>query len=622
MLRSHPKSTLLSGLILLLATGELARAQCNSYTPPPINVYTNPSRAATPGATPSSAPKGGPTPTPIQRGGTTPSAGPSGVTRPGPNAPRRGTTARRKGHRKNAAGSFDWQGWWGANSSLFLYGPQRTQITPSPARTGAALGTDRHQLIDGLNFHMCSADDGLLRQDSALTLGRIANEECVSALQKALSKRLACTDDLAESVAMGLAHTGSEIALSPLRSLVSSEEQTVRVRSIAATALGVLGTTNQETVHELMEIVANEWAHHDLRVASALALGSMRGYYSAEFLLERIAVEKSVYVGSYLLTALSLSSFPGAAPALIAATESSDPPLRWAGTLGLGGLLDRIGTLTGETADQAGWRPEELEKARKAASEQLRGLVRGAKDERTQALAALSLGRIGGPRNVAALRAITQEEHGHLRASACLGLALSADLFAEKPITTLLYDASEIDEVRAAGAAALGLLRVASPSARRTLQNALAPQNPNIIRHYACLSLGMLRNHASYNRLKKVLGNRSEDPGIRIAAARGLSLLGSPAAIQAVKLASENEADASLEKDFLGCLGSCPSSAATPILLEVMANAETGSELRAMATHAFGHVVNRHRPPLFAKLLCNRNYFLRAKPLEVLGQKL
>lgn len=539
------------------------------------------------------------------------------------NVPRGGATPR-KNLKQHDAGHFDWQLWWHHHEDLFLYGlgnKGRTESELTEAADREAMEAQREDMVSILNLGITNGEDRQFREDCALTLGRTGTESSFWALWRSTTGTRTSSADLAQAAALGLAHTGNESALGYFQSIAKNPRYPVETRGIALAALGVLGTSNRASVDFLMDLIESPESHHDLKASASLALGFMRGSYSTEFLKKQLAREESTYLKSHLLAGLSLTCNPSLTETLLATCDDVDRNVQWSSILGLGGLLDGTRVLTGENAEDVGWSSADLGKARKKASATLRAIARKGEDEGSRALATVSLGRIGGAENVEALRLQAKNTHGQLRAFAVLALGLAGAQEDENTFLQLLADPAEVDHVRAAACIGLGVMRDASASARNRLRTQLSGNNPEIVRYYASLGLGLLRDAASGNKLARIVLNKKEPAYMRVAAATGLSLIGTDAAVNTVAKVIQFEKDTAIQARLLATLGASPTEAPAPFLLDLM-KSDRAPEVKAAATHALGHIINQHRPPLFARLLCNRNYFLKPKPMVELDARM
>ncbi len=525
---------------------------------------------------------------------------------------------------KRSSQGFDWQSWWNNHEDLFLYGSHRSRVQ---ATRGASSqfepAGNLEDVIDLLNMTLSNSEDPVIREDAALTLGRIGDERAFHSLWRVVTRKSNSLDsELMQALSMGLAHTKQSAAIGILQQVVRDKTLSLETRGIGAAALGVLGETDRDTVEFLMALVSNSGAHDELRSTAAMALGSMRGTYATEFLKSQVIQEGSVFRKSHLLSALSITCDPALTDLFLSQLHSRDQHVRWAAIIGLGGLLDGTGRLTGEKAEDVGWDKKDLAKARKKVSTILREKSKTGNHHNIKAFAALSLGRIGGAENIHSLRLLSRDAQGQHRAAVLLALGISGARDAEKDMIRLLTDSHEADKVRASACVSLALLGEASSSTRRRLQTLLARQNPLVMRHYSAISLGILRDHASATRLAKLVVKPQEPQELRTAAAVGLALLGTSNSIESVvkTIAAEDHPD--IQAKLIASLGSSPTLAPASYLLDLMRDEDTSPEMKSAATHALGHIYNDHRPPIFSKFLCNRNYFLTAKPLDRLGERL
>lgn len=473
--------------------------------------------------------------------------------------------------------------------------------------------------------HAASIEDDLqIVRDAMLALGRMPGEEALHALLSSVRKGhpLGVRDpDVAASLAMALASTRNAEVAPRLLALATEVNQPTNTRSVCTTLIGLLDGADRETVDALKAIVEARTGRDEVICAAAMALGAMRGYSSTEILRKRLAREEGIYVRSHLLTALSFTSDPAVTEDLLPFVKDSDRFLRLASIHALGGLLDGTGTLTGEKAEDSGHAPDAIERARGIASVRLRDVADHGPDHTTRGLALLALGRIGGDDNVQALRKVARDGQGQLRAAACLALALTGQRQIESDLSRLLVDDSEMDEVRAAGAIALGILGDVGNSARGRLRALTARQHPSILRRYAAVALGLLGDHPSRGALEKNLAASDGDPAVRISAAMGLALLGSDPAHSFLLETIRGEKDPDQRAALLATFGASPTRAPAQSLLEI-ARSDSDDLPRAAALHAMGHLYDEMRPPRMARLLCNRDYFMDAKPLNTIRDNL
>ncbi len=521
-----------------------------------------------------------------------------------------------KHRRVHSPGSFDWRTWWEYHKELFLYrGSRHYETTGSHDK---ALQGAVNDMALALECHATEVDDSRLRAESALALARLGDAIPFDALEATLDAAEKDETELAVRTVMALAsHGGASGRAALLEILIDTRFPSV-VQAIAAAGLGVAGPLDSKAVRILIDSCRRP-EHDDFHAACYFALGSSRAPLGVAFLKERAKSETSLVKQSLLLSALALSRDPSATPIFLEKSRSLDYHVRWSAITGLGELLDGTGTLTGDTADDAGYDASLLAKQRAIAIKHLVALTRKATDDRVRSFAAIALGRIGGNDAVNSLGTLARETKGHLRAATCIALALASTPKAEDAMVRLLLDKSETASTRAAGALALGIQGRATSRARRVLHGALATHNGPDVRRYAAIALGMLHDVPAVPAMVEMLNQRKAEPKVRIGAARGLALVGSASAIQAVQNAVERERTPEGKIALLRTLGACPN--ARPLgYLESLISRESTSDLSAVAAHVIGHVRACHEPPPFAKLLSNWNYFLRIKPFDVLHE--
>jgi HEAT repeat protein len=459
-------------------------------------------------------------------------------------------------------------------------------------------------------------DDGRSRAEAALALSRIGSPLPFEILEETIRASADDETELAVRTIMAIAERRDASSESTLLGLLENGRHPMVIRSVAAAGIGVLGEATPRTRKVLMD-VARSMAHDDLRIACSFALGALGDRESVTFLLDRLEHDESPIRQAFLLTALARSNDLRVTDVLLAKTRDRNLHIRFAATAGLGRLLDGSGRLTGMRAEDSSHPATELRERRALASRHLREIASKGGDERVRALAAIALGRIRGEENDAFLIEVARTTNGHLRGSVMIALALSGADDGEAEMTRLLLDKNEVDSTRACAALALGLRGEAGGTARRVLRSSLGRSHSDVVRRYSAIALGMLSDVPSIETLTGILESKRSSAWLRHGVARGLALLGTPAAEQAIIEAVERETEPAIATAILRTLGASGGRRADEYLTSIVRR-EAITDKGAVAMHVLGHRRGTDRPPVFARFLEGWDYFIRVKSFDVL----
>lgn len=503
--------------------------------------------------------------------------------------------------------------------------------SPDPMRRGWPLPAREvppHEPRDGSSSETPTATvDGATEDER--TAQRIALDArlalAISGVRSA--ERVADDHDLAtlEGAPFDVAAAALRIGLhAPTSSLPAA----LRNDTLDGVAVGILalvtafdGTpVDNDILDALTGIAKSEAFGEDVRSCAILALGRLDR-------LDRIANEMRIddlqlspYLRAHLVTAMGLTRDPARTSTMLDHTLDLEVHVRWAALRALGGLLDATGRLTGETPLDG----SAIVGAREEAMLRLRTMLARRLDPRTRAHTQFALARIAGARAAGWIADANPDVHGAPRAAAVMAIALSGARAAEALALELLLDSSELDDVRAAGALALGIYGEATESTRRRVRGMLSPTRTLCIREAACDALAFLRDIDAMDDLLAIVLAPDEPTPVRSRAAVALARIGSPRAIEALVAVADDADSGSVELrvEILLALAVTPAAEAVPPLVR---RARTSPELaiRRAAVRALGYATHPRQAPECFRLLADRNALLVgpigiASPFEVL----
>jgi HEAT repeat protein len=384
----------------------------------------------------------------------------------------------------------------------------------------------RDTIINELWSLYQTAEFAPLREKAIGVLALIKADSIIDSLINDLAAK---ERDVRGSAASALGGIGSEKALEPLISALSSDKES-DVRSRAAFALGEIGS--EKAVEPLISALSSD-KERDVRGSAASALGGIGSEKAVEPLISALTTTKES--GTPLQEAFALGrigSEKAVEPLISALTTTNESGAR----LWVAFALGEIGS--------------------EKAVDPLLSALSTAKESDVRGSAAFALGGIGSEKAVEPLiSALSSDNDSSVRRSAAFALGVLGSEKALEPLITALSSDND-SSVRMNAAFTLG--RIGSEKALEPLITALSSDNDSSVRTNAAFTLGRIGSEKAVVPLIAALSSDNDDI-VRMFAASALGVLGSEKALEPLisALSSDKESDVrGSAASALGVLGS------------------------------------------------------------------
>ncbi|MBK9386420.1 MAG: HEAT repeat domain-containing protein [Planctomycetes bacterium] len=514
-----------------------------------------------------------------------------------------------------------WEFWWEIQKDVLLRsldGSRRDFLDTQQSEAGAS-GTDvvdaayvREHILPALKEILAKSTDRDLRSAALASLGRLGSPEAIELLTK--SAEAGSLEERRQAI-LGLGQIDHPRATIALLGVFRDEHERIELRSQAAIALALYGK------REIMRILAAELEaqatierlvgeREQLVVAIATALGlgdSSSRTLSVPLLVRKIDELGRLEVRSRgvrvaMLASLGKLGDASALPTLVEALGDADVEIARAAALSLGesGAKDAVPALLAFLADDGA-------------------------DLQARGFACISLGKLGTPEALEALRAqISSRRSRTVPSFAALGLGLARDYASAPALREVLLRKSE-DQLRGAFALALGMLRdqASSEHLLTILERGTCDED---LRGYAAIALGMIRPVGGLERmLAFAQRDRSHLEGVHRGLALALGMWGDVRAIPYLLSALREESRMSVRANAIQALGLLRSRKAIDAVCEVLAASTPNRkhpEERTYAAAALGALGQKSTVPLYSYAFYGVNYRLRSPVLEYLMQQI
>ncbi|MBL8901363.1 MAG: HEAT repeat domain-containing protein [Planctomycetes bacterium] len=513
-----------------------------------------------------------------------------------------------------------WEFWWEIQKDVLLRsldGSRRDFLDTRQSESGMA-GTDvvdaayvRERILPALKDILEKSTDRDLRAAALASLGRLGSPEAVELLAKA-----AAAGPLEErrQAILGLGQIDHPKATIALLGVFRDTHERVELRSQAALALSLYGK------REIMRILAAEFEARAtveqlvgeqeqfvVAIATALGLGDSSSRSTSVPLLVRKISELARLEGRSrgarvaMLASLGKLGDPSALPTLVDALGDEDVEIARAAALSLGdtGAKDAVPALLAFLADDGA-------------------------DLQARGFSCISLGKLGTPAALEALRAhLSSRRSRTVPSFAALGLGLARDYASAPALREVLMRKSE-DQLRGAFALALGMLRdqASTEPLLAILERGTCDED---LRGYAAVALGMIRPVGGFDRmLTFAQRDRSRLEGVHRGLTLALGLWGDVRAMPYLLSALREESRTSVRANAIQALGMLRSRSAIDSLCDVLVEAPSRKhpEERTYAAAALGALGQKSTVPLYAYAFHGVNYRLRSPLLEYLMQQI
>lgn len=548
------------------------------------------------------------------------------------------------GGRRGSVGEERWEFWWEYNKDRFL---SRVKGTATVSEAGPAATVDpmaevrAKELIPALR-QLARDRNADVRSSAVLSLGKFAGVEATSLVMAGLRdpERV-----VRESALLALGFRGEAIGSPAIQRFLEDRNEDVRTRAVAAAALGLSGDSSCGAV--LSQVLLDRREEADLRAACAAALGLLPGDAHREA-LDAVIRDRRQSAGLRAVATVSMAKIGVASDAstFITLLGEKDEEVRRSAAIALGALdyrgpaermrdaardrMSRWATNSGSDDARAAMDAEirELEDAVKKervettawkdnARNALLRVLDKESDLQGRQFAAISLGRVGGPRAVAALA----EEMGHgrpsLRSFAALGLGIAGDASVAKLLRQEFGEESNDPSHRAACAIALGLLK--DRGAVAMFRDIVAdPGKDPDLRGYSAMALALTGDRSSASLLREALDGKG-NAAIRRPAGLMLGLVGRTGDAIAMAERVLDAPDTTIKAACCIGLGHLQDPAAASVLARLALDPKQPLMGRNYAALGLGYMGDlRGAPPAISRFAWDHNYRLRIDTLDLL----
>jgi len=484
-----------------------------------------------------------------------------------------------------------WEQWWAFHREEFLHaepgGAMPLDVTPT--RRGGGDGPGEGLREAAFELFTAAAEDGSadVRASAALALARAGDDRASAVLQ-----RLAA-DDPAEDVrdaaivALGVGGGLSDVPF--LHGIFADAERTLRARSLAAIALGLVGDDDAVDLIA-MTLTPNERAGarvpDELMAAGLLGLGAGGRPGAVPVLREALSnVRLHSLVRAHAATALGAVGDRGALEVLSRIVlHSREPLVRQSCVIALGRMLS----------------VEDVEPINV-----LLHLAKKDNDQTVQSFAVIALGAIDGDDIADQLLALFMKSSDNDKSWRALALGLPGGARGA-PALRSAFRADDHEE-SLQGAYAIALAFLLDPEAKVLLV-------PEIGRHrrfwspsYAAQALAMLGARDTADAIHTRL-DWATDPWQRAVMATALGILGDPRAQKRMLQQLKDE-----DSIFEACtaamvLGAARETGALEALIKTARDPDRNRYVRASAISAIGRILDPEDVPVLAELLAPQHY--------------
>jgi len=516
----------------------------------------------------------------------------------------------------------DWTDWWWANRDRYVelarrlrrkrieeartaasgggLGVSGESDSPAPApesRVDAA--SDPALVLDAVVLPALLAalqdPDGEVRSAAAVALGKTGSARAHPSLRRALRDS---HPDVRDGALLSLGMLRDDFALDEFGAMLFDPAVRERTRGFAALAAGICG--GDPAAEMLLRFLAPASdalrvgglaRSADLEACAVLGLG-FAGSRAAVDPLRKILAggNQQPSVRASACTALARLGDRDSIPMLLRALSHRESPLRQTSALALGVLA---------TADDA---------------EVVAALVQRLSEDRDGAarqFCIASLGRIGGPAAIAALRRVHVDGDVSERPYAALALACAGDRASAPPMRALLR-APGNPWHRGAAAVALGIL-ADTDSLPEIRAVAFGKSDPSL-RLYAFTGLALQADEASAPALRRALEEEVE-PRMRLAAAVALGILQDPVVRPALERLAEKGDSPAVRAHAAYFLGVAGGTGAAPTLTRLLADRTQPVLVRTFAAAGLGVLADRSPLPVLSSLGADGNFRLAVDPM-------
>jgi HEAT repeat protein len=543
---------------------------------------------------------------------------------------------------------FDrWEYWWEYNKDRFL-SRIPVGIASGTPRRGVKLTNPmdelrRESLLPALKT--AAADDSeIIRAGAMLSLGKIGDLAALPELFRGTKDR---SREVRKAAFLGLAYLGAEDTVDILRRTVADTREHPSVRAFAAAGLGLTGQPS--AVEDLADVVRNVRESLDVRGASILALGLISTEESRTELFRVLANPR----GNERLRALAANALGrhddlGIVPPLVAALKDRSVDVRRSTAMALGAVryrsaaqetLDRAleaqrrwiendsltdGTDGARTVllatirslkERAQREEGRVEKVRRHAVRSLLAVVEREPDLQAKGFALVSLGEIGGPNALEAIRKILARSSHRLKSWAAIAAGVSGEEFLAPYLREEFLREGRDPSLRAAMAIGLGLLRDKA-SAQALADTALDRGEDPDLRGYSVLALSMMWDPRSGAVLDRILAKKG-NPSLHRSAAIGLGLVGRSDSGGRLVGLMENSNDLFVKASATIAFGYLRDIRSARALAREAADPAKPFLARLFSVLAVGYLGDREKaPPLLSRYAWHYNYRVRITEVE------
>jgi HEAT repeat protein len=434
--------------------------------------------------------------------------------------------------------------------------------------------------------------------------------------------------DVRASAVLALARSGDERASAAIRAVASGDAEG-DVRDVAVLSLGVLGDPGD--LPFLHGVLIDRKATVRRRSVAAVALGMIGGDDAVDLLVmslqpgERSAAKLPPELVSAGLVGLAASRRPSALGPLREALANNrlHSQVRAHAITGLGAVgdresLDRLVHLLLNAGEVHVRQSAAVAVGRVLSTEDVQAVnallhvIKNDRDQGVQSLATLALGSIRGEAVRDQLLALFAKSSDNDRGWRALALGLQGDALGAAAIRSAFRLDTHEESLQCAYAIALALL--GDVDCREILQPELGRHRRFWSPMYVAQALAMLGMRAASDDIHERLKGAT-DPRQRAALATALGLLRDQRATERLLAALERRDSVYEACTAAMALGAAGSRDALPALVKLARDADRSRYERACAVSAVGRILDPSDVPALAEVLAPQNHLLRVDAL-------
>jgi HEAT repeat protein len=493
-----------------------------------------------------------------------------------------------------------WQKWWDYNRDHYLRLRQRLReriVITGPGRSGDLFDrrTVHEQIVVPELLKALRDPAEQVRMVAAITAGRLRARDTIDVLKELHAKDKART--VREAAVLGLMLMRDSTLKAALRTIVTDERETRRVRGFAVLGLGLIEDVAflQQLMLLKMKVAGSNTAVDELRSCAAFALG-VSGAPAVAGVLARVALDRQApdAVRGFAAAALTRAGGPLVAPEALGLIRDLDAvaQARCGAAIAVGSLV---------TSTEKGV----IDFLGKRAQRDKHGGLR--------ALLFLSLGRIGGER---ATRHIIEEavntREQTMRGFTALALGISGHKEAGE---ALLKEFGRRRNASERAACALGLGLAGYKESASVLREQVQRGHPAFL-GYGMVALGLLDDRHAIPLVEKVLSSHQAAPTLRQGAI-ALALLRRSGAVPDLLRLLEQVKSTAGRASVAYVLGEVGTPLAVDPLLAIYRDPKRPGDERAIALSALGRIADPEPISLPARLAFGLNPYVVSEAVEV-----